>query len=274
VLRRQPYLHYFQGYHDICQVLLLVLQPRSRALCMARLSVLRIRDYMLPTLAPSLAQLQLIPSIIQAVNPQLYRHLPLTRPFFAIPGILTMYAHDIQEYGDIARIFDVLFARDAVFSVYMFAQIVLRRADELFAIPADEPEILHSVLSKLPQPLHLDALIADAVALFEEYPPERLPTWRAISSSSVLKTAHAPRLTAGQSLADGEAYFMKQVRELQWAERREKVLATMWKYRRPARTAGLAVLVGVLSFWLRRSSGFSGLLAAFWGLPASFGFRQ
>jgi len=56
VLRRYPYLHYFQGYHDICQVFLLVLEPQTRAVAVARLSVLRIRDYMLPTLAPSLAQ--------------------------------------------------------------------------------------------------------------------------------------------------------------------------------------------------------------------------
>lgn len=265
VLRRQPFLHYFQGYHDICQVFLLVLSPPSRAPCVARLSALRIRDYMLPTLAPSLAQLRLIPSIIHAVNPKLHNHLPLTRPFFAIPGILTMYAHDIQEYGDIARIFDVLLAREAVFSVYMFAQIVLQRADELFAIPADEPEVLHSVLSKLPKPLDLETLIANTIALFEVHPPETLGTWRSISSSSVLKTARSADQAAGQSLGEARVFFNHQVKELQWAERQEKVLSTMWKYRRPARTVGLAILVGVLSYWLRRSGAFSSLAGAFWG---------
>jgi len=264
VLRRQPYLHYFQGYHDICQVFLLVLEPQYRAAAVARLSALRIRDYMLPTLAPSLAQLRLIPSIIYAVDPRLYRHLPLTQPFFAIPGILTMYAHDIQEYGDIARVFDVLLAREAVFSVYMFAQIVLQRSDELFEIPSDEPEMLHSILSKLPKPLELDTLISNTIKLFEKHPPETLKTWRAISKSSVLKTARWPNQTISQSLEDGEAYFETQVRELQRAEQREEVLATMWKYRRPAQTVGLAVLVGVLSFWLRRSSGPSGIFGAFW----------
>ncbi|PSS25672.1 hypothetical protein M430DRAFT_134332 [Amorphotheca resinae ATCC 22711] len=264
VLRRQPYLHYFQGYHDICQVFLLVLEPRSRASAVSRLSALRIRDYMLPTLAPSLAQLRLIPSIIRTVDPKLYNHLPLTQPFFAIPGILTMYAHDIQEYGDIARIFDVLLAREAVFSVYMFAQIILQRADELFEIPADEPEVLHSILSKLPKPLDIETLIANTVKLFEKHPPETLRTWRAISKFSVLKTARLPDQVLKESIEDGEMYFYKQVKDLQWTERREKVLKTMWKYRRPVRTIGLAILVGVLSFWLRKSSGFSGILGAFW----------
>ena len=219
---------------------------------------------MLPTLAPSLAQLRLIPSIIFAVDPKLYRHLPLTQPFFAIPGILTMYAHDIQEYGDIARVFDVLLAREAVFSVYMFAQIVLQRSEELFEIPSDEPEMLHSILSKLPKPLELDTLISNTIELFENHPPETLKTWPAISKSSVLKTARWPDQATSQSLEDGMAYFENQVKELQRAEQRDRVLATIWKYRRPARNIGLAVLVGVLSFWLRRSSGPSGVFGTFW----------
>jgi len=219
---------------------------------------------MLPTLAPSLAQLSLIPSIIFAVNPSLYNHLPLPQPFFAIPGILTMYAHDIQEYGDIARVFDVLLAREAVFSVYMFAQIVLQRSGELFDIPSDEPEMLHSVLSKLPKPLVLDVLITNTVKLFEKHPPETLKTWRAISRYSVLKTARWPNQTCNQSIDDGMTFFEEQVKELQRMEKRDRFTAVLWKYRRPARTIGLAVLVGVLSFWMRRSSGPSGVLGAFW----------
>lgn len=231
---------------------------------MARLSTLRIRDYMLPTLSPSLAQLRLIPSIIQAVNPSLHAHLPLTQPFFAIPGILTMYAHDIQEYGSVARLFDALLAREAVFSVYMFAAIILARADELFAIPADEPEILHSVLSKLPQPLDVDGLVASTIALVETHPPERLRSWRTISRASVLKTARVPGEAGAQSMEDGKRFFDVQVRELERAERRERVMAVMWKYRRPARTVGLAILVGVLAYWVqRRSGGVSGLVGMF-----------
>lgn len=218
---------------------------------------------MLPTLASSLAQLRLIPSIIYTVNPKLYNHLPLTQPFFAIPGILTMYAHDIQEYGEIARIFDVLLAREAVFSVYMFAQIVLQRADELFEIPADESEMLHSVLSKLPKPLELESLIANTVNLFDKHPPELLKTWQAISKSSVLKTARWPNQAAKQSLEDGKMYFNEQVKELHWVEQREKALTTIWKYRRPASTLGLAILVGLISFWLRKSSLLPGLLGVF-----------
>ncbi|TVY29467.1 TBC1 domain family member 20, partial [Lachnellula hyalina] len=264
VLRRQPYLCYFQGYHDICQVFLLVLEHRDRSAAVARLSTLRIRDFMLPTLAPALAQLRLIPAILYAVDPKLCNHLSQTQPFFALSGTLTMYAHDIQEYGDIARLFDVFLAREAVLSVYMFAQIVLQRSDELFETPADEPEMLHSILSKLPKPLDLEALIQNTAKLFEQHPPEKLSLWRSISNSSVLKTARWEDQTVNQTLKDGEIFFNKQVQELEWADRRDRVFKVVWKYRRPAGTIGLAVLVGVLSFWIRKSSGPSGTLGAFW----------
>ncbi|TAQ91208.1 hypothetical protein B7494_g396 [Chlorociboria aeruginascens] len=264
VLRRQPYLCYFQGYHDICQLLLLVLDPPNRASTVARLSILRIRDFMLPNLEPALAQLRLIPALLYAVNPKLYNHLPQTQPFFALSGTLTMYAHDIQEYGDIARLFDVLLAREAVFSVYMFAYIVLQRSEELFETPSDEPEMLHSILSKLPKPLDLENLISGTVKLFEKHPPESLSPWRSISQSSVLKTARWSSQTENQTLDDGEMYFSRQVKELDWAEKRKKVLGMVWKYRKPAGTVGVAVLVAVLSIMARRSWGPSGIFGAFW----------
>lgn len=40
-------LHYFQGYHDIVQVLLLVLGTDAAVPAVSRLSLLRIRDFML-----------------------------------------------------------------------------------------------------------------------------------------------------------------------------------------------------------------------------------
>jgi TBC1 domain family member 20 len=47
-LRAHPMLHYFQGYHDIVQVVLLVLGAEAAIPAVARLSLLRIRDVSLP----------------------------------------------------------------------------------------------------------------------------------------------------------------------------------------------------------------------------------
>ncbi|KAK0629773.1 rab-GTPase-TBC domain-containing protein [Bombardia bombarda] len=253
VLRRHPYLCYFQGYHDICQVLLLVLPPPVRAPAVARLSALRIRDFMLPSLSPAVAQLRLIPDILRAADPALWRHLSATEPFFALSGTLTMYAHDITTLGEIARLFDVLLAREPVFSVYMFAAIVRGRRDELFDTPADEPEILHSILSKLPRPLDLEGLVAAARQLFNAHPPSASPP---------------------QTMRDAEVFFRRQVRELEWKDRRDRLRETLWYYRRPAAcTLGIAAMVGIVAVLLRPSAtaGAGGPLAYISSLLARWG---
>jgi len=112
--------------------------------------------------------------------------------------------------------------------------------------------------------------VLNTVRLFEEHPPEDLKTWCRISKNSVLKTARWPDQVLSQTLGDGKEYFEKQVWELQRSEQRKKMLATMRKYRRPAQTVGLAVLVGVLAVWLRRYPGPTGVFGAIWRYWAGY----
>lgn len=177
---------------------------------------------------------------------------------------MTMYAHDVQGYHDIVRIFDVLLARETVFSVYMFAQIILSRSEELFDIPANEWEMLHSILQKLPLPLNLEELIANTVKLIEKHPPESLRNWSSVSRNSVLKTARWPDVMVKQTVRDGEWYFRQQVRELQVAERRKEMMRLMWLYRRPAAAFGMAVMIGVVSVWMRRTPFSQSFVVALW----------
>ncbi|KAF4465209.1 TBC domain-containing [Fusarium albosuccineum] len=251
VLRRYPYLCYFQGYHDISQVLLLVLAPAWRARVLARLSVLRIRDFMLPSFGPTTAQLRLLPDILHAADPKLRRHLAGIEPFYALAGTLTMYAHNIERYRDIARLFDVFLAREPVFSVYVFAQIILDRRQEIFEI--DEPDMLHVILGKVPSKMDLDELIAKAAQLFENHPPETLQYWRRISGASALKTARDVEACAKQTLEEGSGLFEKQVKELEWAEMQDRFKLALWSYRRPAKAIGAALMVGALAFYIRRN---------------------
>ncbi|KAG6005860.1 hypothetical protein E4U21_007568 [Claviceps maximensis] len=251
VLRRYPYLCYFQGYHDICQVFLLVLQPPWRARVVSRLSVLRIRDFMLPSLDATTAQLRLLPDLLARADPKLRRHMATIEPFYALAGTLTMYAHNIQAYSDIARLFDVFLAREPVFTIYVFAQIVINRRDEVLDVK--DPDMLQVVLSRVPPSMDLDALITDAVHLFERYPPHTLSHWRNISEYSSLKTARDIDKSVSQSLQDGREYFEKQAKQLRWAEWREMVSAKFSRYRRPIRILGAAAAVAMVAFYLRRN---------------------
>lgn len=78
---------------------------------------------MLPTMAATKSHLQLLPAILYSADPGLYKHLSGLQPFFALAATLTLYAHDIEEYGGISRLFDFLLAREAVISVYMYATV-------------------------------------------------------------------------------------------------------------------------------------------------------
>ncbi|KXT06702.1 hypothetical protein AC578_8531 [Pseudocercospora eumusae] len=267
-LRRHPLLCYFQGYHDIIQVLLLVLGADAASAAAARLSLLRIRDFMLPTLTAAEAHLHLLPSILYAADRVLYKHLSgatQPTPFFALAATLTLYAHDIEEYGDIARLFDYLLASEAVVPVYLFATasahpIVMSRKKELLEIDHDEPEMLHSILSKLPKPLDLEGLIHRTQTLFTTHPPEQLPNraWRRVSSYSVLKTTRDPHALSTQTLQEGEQLFAKQAAEIQRQDAvkqlRQRMQALAYQYRRPAKWTGTAILVAALALYLGRTT--------------------
>lgn len=287
MLRRHPTLHYFQGYHDIVQVLLLVLGADAAIPAVERLSLLHIRDFMLPTMSSTVSHLQLLPAILYAADATLCAHLSLTQPFFALAATLTLYAHDIEEYGDIARLFDFILASEAVIPVYLFAavgpltvrtpqftltrstQIVLSRKCELLEIEADEPEMLHSVLSKLPKPLDLEGLIQRTAEIFDSYPPEKLPgqAWKQVSANSALKTTRKARNLSKQTLLDGERYLRLQDAEIkraeEWQKRRVIMRRLTARYKRPAAFTSAAILVGVLALMLRSDASIAPTILSF-----------
>lgn len=302
MLRRQPHLCYFQGYHDICQVFLLVLpaasgpnsspsterQRRQRALAVSRLSTLRIRDFMLPSLGPAVAQLRLIPDILGSADAALAARLQrtATEPYFALADTLTMFAHNVRQLAAIARLFDALLAREPAFALYVFARLALDRSADLVGDPQyrAEPDMLHFALSKLPQSpaLDLDDAVAGAARLLADHPPDSLPSWRwrpwwfyggggaagagaggvlggaGISRNSVLRTARdVGRCAREQSLVDGRRFFDAQLRELRRAERCDALRRRYDTW--PNRIAAVTVLVGVAAALYIQRKGPSGL---------------
>ncbi|KAL1608506.1 GTPase-activating protein gyp8 [Paraconiothyrium brasiliense] len=268
-IRRHPTLNYFQGYHDIVQVFLLVLGPHDAPAPVARLSLLRIRDYMLSTLDPAIAQLKLLLPLLETADPQLYDHLPKGQPSFALADALTMFAHHIQDYKDIARLFDFFLARHTVMPIYFFAGVVLSRREELLEIDKEDEDIMHAMLGKLPQPFDVEFHIARGVELYERLPPEKLRSWEwwSISSSSVLKTSTTPVALSCLTLEDGEKWMLQQEKEIRWQQTRAKAQKNaqilkrrLWVYRRQG-VFGLAIVVGVYAVWLGRSGNASRLPA-------------
>jgi hypothetical protein len=269
VLRRHPSLCYFQGYHDIVQVLYLVLST-SCVPSVTRLSLLRIRDYMLPSLDPAIRHLELLPVILQLEDPELYNHLPQVQANYALGATLTLFSHVIEGYKDITRLFDFFLASDAAIPVYFFASIIMSRREELLAIEKDEDEaIFYVLLGKLPQPFDIEGRIAHTISLYKRLPPQNLKwAWWRVSSSSVLKATSTSLDVSNTSLEDGQKLFAQQEREVKVRQayikaalvaRRMRLRA--WRYRRPG-AVGLAIAVGIYAVWLGRNgrAGAGGLI--------------
>lgn len=271
VLRTNPMLHYFQGYHDIAQVFLLVLGGSKPAFSvMSRVSLLRIRDYMLASLSPATKHLQLIPYILQSADAELAAHLGETPPYFALSAVLTLYAHDMQDYGDIVRLYDFVLAHEPVMTIYLFAALIIHRREELLDIPRDEPDMLLFKLSKLPQPLDLQALIDRCLQLFGSSPPEQLPgkAWQNISRHSVLKTSRD--ICSPQSLEHARALFAKQSQQLVREQQFAKIMKQVQRNRRPIVSFGVTLLVGVLSYYLRKTGNDRILWTLIWRTAETF----
>ena len=132
-------------------------------------------------------------------------------------------------------------------------QIIIERKSELLNIEPDDPDILYSVLCKIPQHLDLERLISSAITLRESHPPESIRSWRMISRYSVLKTARSAGEAASQTSNDGATFFRKQSSQLGLMELRQKARSLVLKYKRPIGTASLAILVGILSWWMSRN---------------------
>ncbi|KAF1912831.1 rab-GTPase-TBC domain-containing protein [Ampelomyces quisqualis] len=260
VLRRHPALCYFQGYHDIVQVFLLVLGAHDAAAAVARLSLLRIRDFMLSTLDPAISQLHLLRPILRAADPELMAHLPTSQPSFALAHTITMFAHNIHDYADITRLFDFFLAHGAVMPIYLFAAVVLSRRDDLLDIEHEDEDVLYVTLGKLPQPFDVEFHIARTLELYERLPPQSLGSWEwwKISSSSVLRTAATVADVRRLTLQDGERFLMQQEKNI----RRQQALCKASQnalyikrhiciYRRYG-YVGLAFIVGAYALWLGR----------------------
>ena len=68
-------LHYYQGFHDVCSVLLLVLGEKKTYAVAERLALFHLRDCTRKTMTHVLDSLSLIKPLLRAVDAELYRHI-------------------------------------------------------------------------------------------------------------------------------------------------------------------------------------------------------
>lgn len=192
VLRRHPGLSYYQGYHDVVSVLLVVLVPEVRMeeeegspwptkqdfhTCLTatmRLSLLYLRDFMAPSLEPCLGWLKALRNVVRSADGDFARDVVERAggggalPFFALSWLITLLSHDVgpPECEAARRVVDVVLCEGPVGMLWILAGLVMEANVKEHSVEAGDdegdPDMLHHSLSKLPTRLADDEEGSDA----------------------------------------------------------------------------------------------------------------
>ncbi|KAG2228994.1 hypothetical protein INT48_002081 [Thamnidium elegans] len=127
-----------------------------------------IRDAMLDSFDPVSKQLRLMSSLIEYEDPELTLFLEKSNvmPYYALSWILTWFSHDFEDYEKVIRLFDLFIASPAIMPVFIASAITLLRRDEILKA---ETDIVHSLVTRIPQNMDIEKIIQKAVDLEKRY---------------------------------------------------------------------------------------------------------
>lgn len=105
VLSDNANFRYYQGFHDICLTLLLVMSAEKALRTMRTLTRRTcFRNYLISSLEESaMSELQHLYVILYLHDPELEQHMRNAElgTLFALSWVLTWFSHDLQEYSQV-----------------------------------------------------------------------------------------------------------------------------------------------------------------------------
>ncbi|XP_061687608.1 TBC1 domain family member 20 isoform X1 [Syngnathoides biaculeatus] len=175
VLKRNPQLHYYQGYHDIVVTFLLVVGERLATALVEKLSTHHLRDFMDPTMDNTKHILNYLMPIIERVSPEVHDFMQQAEvgTVFALSWLITWFGHVLSDFRHVVRLYDFFLACHPLMPIYFAAVIVLHREEEVLECECDMA-MVHHLLSQIPQDLPYETLISRAGDLFVQFPPSEL----------------------------------------------------------------------------------------------------
>ncbi|XP_023810681.1 TBC1 domain family member 20 [Oryzias latipes] len=203
VLKRNPQLHYYQGYHDIVVTFLLVLGERLATALVEKLSTHHLRDFMDPTMDNTKHILNYLMPIIERVNPEVHDFMQQAEvgTVFALSWLITWFGHVLSDFRHVVRLYDFFLACHPLMPIYFAAVIVLYREEEVLECECDMA-MVHHLLSQIPQDLPYELLISRAGDLFVQFPPSELAREVAVHESMASSTFKDFELASTQQRPD------------------------------------------------------------------------
>ncbi|XP_039767628.1 TBC1 domain family member 20-like isoform X5 [Ornithorhynchus anatinus] len=213
VLHGRPELHYYQGYHELALVFLLVLGPRSATALLDRLSTHHLRDFMDPTMDSTKHILNYLSPLLARESPRLHRFMERADvgPVFALSWLLTWFGHVLPDTAHVLRLADFFLASHPLMPIYLAAAVVLHREAEVLDGPCEMAHLYH-LLSRLPPHLPDESLLARALQLFAHHPHPELARQAAPRHRS-LAIGSFPALQAASSKQRPDSILRRRRRE-------------------------------------------------------------
>ena len=138
-------LHYYQGFHDIASVLLIVAGQEIAMVCsmLERIASWFVRDAM----RPNFAQLSLCLDVVFPLvateggrrGSRTYEALRASgvQPIITLPWVITWFAHDVKDLGVVERLYDAFLCSHPALPLYTAAALLLRGSDKIISCAAE-----------------------------------------------------------------------------------------------------------------------------------------
>ncbi|CDK26228.1 unnamed protein product [Kuraishia capsulata CBS 1993] len=224
VLRANPELHYYQGYHDIASIVVMVFENDNEAFqFLSLLTQFHLRDHMMSSIDSSVQQLEIIGDLMGCIDPKFNRVISSVNPIYSLSSILSLFAHNIQSFEDLCLIWDFVFAeKTMVLPLYIYVSVLVYFKEEILTKLEEESgssfssedtyfeeddlpmnlennlDILHSILTNvvgenLGNEFEIFQVLHSSVEYLQNHPPSQLKCFQTrISEFSVLKTTSKP----------------------------------------------------------------------------------
>mmetsp|Transcript_8372 Transcript_8372/g.10428 ORF Transcript_8372/g.10428 Transcript_8372/m.10428 type:complete len:671 (+) Transcript_8372:139-2151(+) len=197
ILRKYPCLNYYQGYHDIASIILIVCyeqgsksdSSKNEELAfklLEKLTVFHLRDYMITDINLSINHLKLIPSLLEVVDTDLFELIKQSSNSYilssgfhydynfyqGLSSILTFYSHDLNNLHQLLIIWDFILSYNSVIvNVYLYVALLLFHKEDIFnelnidpntLTNTEEPEIDIDLVHTLVSPNSLFGTMTDS----------------------------------------------------------------------------------------------------------------
>lgn len=212
LLRKYPSLHYYQGFHDIASIILIVCyNPHTKDTddqlafkMLEKLSLNHLRDYMISDISLSLAHLKLIPALLEIVDHEFFKLVKQLNNNYIMTNmnyydysfyqglscILTMFSHDLDDLHQVLVVWDFILSYNSLLvSIYIYVAAIMFKKDEIYKqlgikdttinFLSIDKDLLHNVLSSSSLFSKLSdgdivQILNDAKGYYENYPITKL----------------------------------------------------------------------------------------------------